>query len=532
MQGTEVELELDSRLRREAWWFDAHEADRVCFFFEEICRHSKGEWAGLPLILAPWQRKHIRRLFGWRRPDGTRRYRRSAWWVPRKNGKSTIAAGMGNYLTFADGEPGAEIYSVATSKDQAEAVFGEAKNMVEASTTLSAIGTVYKTSIYVPLNGSSYKVLSAKPRTKHGFNVHGVLIDELHAQKDRELYDVLTTAAGSRRQPLEFVISTAGNDVGHFSYEIWEYCKKVISGVFEAPDFLPVVYAAEAGDDWQDPEVWKKANPGYGISVKPEYLEAAFEQTKGQPGRIAAFKQLHLNLWSQTAEALIPIDAWRKCLVPIRPIEEFRGRRGWGGLDLSSTTDLTSLVLVFEPIDGIYDAWGTSWCPLDTIRERQKEDSAQYVKWVDQGLIRATPGNVIDYDLVERDVAAIAKVVQLEELAYDRAGASQIAQRLKDIHGITMAIVGQGMLDMSPPTKEMVRLVMARRLRVPNDEVMTWAASNVMGKRDTADTLIKPVKQRRYHRIDPIIALVMALGRATLGRNVGSVYDTRGPLVL
>lgn len=527
--GTAIEMGLDRRLRKRGYWFDAVQADRVCHF-AGYCQHSKGRWAGQPLTLEPWQRRIVRRLFGWMRPDGTRRYRRAALWLPRKNGKSTLIAVLLLYLTSADGENGAQVFSAASNREQAGMVFDEAKLMVQSSVELSRRATLYKSTIQFNVNkgGGVYRVLSAKPGSKHGLNVHGVGIDEIHAIKDRELYDVLTSASASRTQPMEIVISTAGNNIGSFGYEIWEYALKVRDGVLEDPEFLSVVYAADPGDDWRDEKTWAKANPNLGISVSLDFLRGELTKTRGMPGRIAAFKQLYLNLWTQAAQAWLPIDKCRECFAGARALSAYKGRRCWGGLDLSSTTDLTALALVFEPgEDEVYDLAVFFWVPRDTALEHERADRAQYVKWIDQRYIRATPGNVVDYDLVERDVAKIAGFVQLQELAYDRWGASQISQRLQDVHGITMVQHGQGYKDMSPAAKEFERVVLSKKVRIHESPVLLWQLSNVVVKRDPSGN-IKPDKSRPTNRIDGVVAALMGLARASLREQTTSVYATRG----
>lgn len=525
--GTAIEMALDRRLRKKGYWFDPAEADRVCRFVG-LCKHSKGKWAGQPLKLEPWQRRIVRRLFGWRREDGTRRYRRAALWLPRKNGKSTLIAVLLLYLTAADGENGAQVFSAASNREQAGMVFDEAKLMVQASRELSATSALYKSTIFFPQKKGVYRVLSAKPGSKHGLNVHGVGIDEIHAIKDRELYDVLTSASASRTQPMEIVISTAGNNIGSFGYEIWEYALKVRDGVLEDPEFLAVVYAADPGDDWRSEKTWEKANPNYGVSVSPDFLRGELTKTRGMPGRIAAFKQLYLNLWTQAAEAWLPIDKCRDCFAGARALSAYKGRRCWAGLDLSSTTDLTALALVFEPgEDEVYDLAVFFWVPRDTALEHERADRAQYVKWIDQRFLRATPGNVVDYDLVERDVAKIAGFVQLQELAYDRWGASQISQRLQDVHGITMVQHGQGYKDMSPAAKEFERVVLSKKVRIHENPVLLWQLSNVIVKRDPSGN-IKPDKSRPTNRIDGVVAALMALARASLREQNTSVYSRRG----
>ena len=527
-QGSAIELNLDARLKKAGYYFSKEKADHVCAFFETFLRHSKGVHAGKPFVLAAWQRMKLRRLFGWRRPDGTRRYRRSSWWVPRKNGKSTFAAGIALYLTSSDGEAGAQVFSFASNEDQAGVVHNEAKQMVRASPDLEEVAQVLKKTIYVPSSGSVYRVLASKAASQHGLNVHGVVGDEIHAIKSRELYDVLTTAQGSRVQPLELTISTAGNDVGSWAFELYEYSKKVATGVLEDPAFLPVVYEADPTDDWRDESTWAKANPNLGVSISIEYLREEMIRCRGMPGRIAAFKQLYLNIWAQVAEAWLDLNQWRACLVKARPIGEYKGKRCWGGLDLSSTTDLTALALVFDmEDDGPLEAACFFWVPRDTAREHERADNTTYVKWIGQGYIRATAGNVVDYDWVERDLVRVAKYCNLAELAFDRWGATQIVQRLQDEHGITMVQFGQGYKDMSPASKELERLVLSRGLRIVDNPVLTWNASNAVVMRDPAGN-IKPDKRRRGQKIDGVVALIMALARATLGAEAASGYESHG----
>lgn len=522
---------MDKKLRALGYWFDVAEADRVCTFFEQYLRHSKGEWKGQPVILAPWQRRALRRLFGWRRPDGTRRYRRSSWWIPKKNGKSTIFAGICLYLQQADGEPGAEVYSAAADEEQANNVFGEAQRMTESSPELSARTQVRKNSLYVEKTGSVFRVLTSKARTKHGFSVHGVVLDEIHAIKNRDLYDTLTGAGGARRQPMELTISTAGDDVGGWAYELWEYAVKARDGLYDDPHFLSVVFAADPEDDWRDEKTWAKANPNLGISCSIDSLREEFAKTRGMPSSIARFKRLHLNLWTQSAEAWLQIDKWRECLVEPRKISEYRGKKCWGGMDLSSTTDLTAFVLVFDMGDGQpFEVVPFFWCPRDTIQERQRADNTTYATWAEQGYLRTTPGNVVDYAMVKRDIVKIRRYTKLLEVAYDDWNATPIVQDLQDDHGLTMVPIRQGYKSLSPPSKELERRHLSKGLRIVNNPVLTWMASIVAVQRDRKSTAdgIKPVKQRPTHRIDGIVALVMALSRATLGEDTSSVYEERG----
>ncbi len=528
LQGSEVELRLDRKLIKRGWWFDVGLADHFVEFVENLLRHSKGRWAGQPVRLEPWQRRSLRRLFGWRKPDGSRRYRRSAWWIPRKNGKSFIASCVALYLTVGDKENGAEVYSAASEKEQAKIVFAEAKNMVEASDPLTAMTESFKDSIFMPTSRSRYSAVSAKPGSKHGLNVHGVILDELHAFKDRELYDVLTSASGARLQPMEFAISTVGSDIGSFAYEVWDYSVKVRDGVLEDPEFLPVIYAADEGDDWRHPSTWAKANPNLGVSITKKFLEGELKKCEGMPGRVAAFKQLYLNLWTQDVAAWLDLDAWIECALPgIKNLERYRGRKCFGGLDLSKTTDLSAFALVFPNDDGTVDSLIWLWCPADSAQKRAKKDRVQYPLWIQQGHITATPGNVVDYRHIRKEIQAISAMVDLQEIAYDRVFASELVQRLQDDDGITMVEFRQGFLSLAAPTAELERLITARQITHDGNPCMNWMVSNVVVKMDEAGN-IKPNKAKSRERIDGVVALIMALGRSSVRVGTSSVYETRG----
>lgn len=530
-RGTDVERRMDARLEKKGYWFDTAEADRIVYFFEKYCTHSKGEWAGQNITLADWQVARMRRLFGWRRPDGTRRYRRAHFWIPKKNGKSLIAAGLGVFLLGFDGEPGAEVYSAAGNEQQAKLVFDEAKKMVHASPLLSEDFETYTKSIAHPFTLSKYEVLSAKPGTKHGFNVHGVIIDEVHEFKSRDLYDFLASGTGSRRQPLEVVISTAGADVGSFGYELWELAHKLRDGILEDPHIMVTIFAADTGDDWQDEKTWAKANPNLGISPKLSFLRDELVKAKNQPSLVPAFKRLYLNLWTQSAKAWLDINKWRACPRCPTSLMRYRRRRCWGGLDLSKTKDLSSLALVFDRDDGLFDVLVLCWHPEDGLEERTRADMVQYPLWVEQGFLRATPGNIVDYRFIRHDIQRLARILRIQEIAYDRAYATELVQHLQDEDGVTMVEFGQGYLSMSAPALELERRHLGGLIALPDNPILTWQASNAVVRMDPAGN-IKPDKEKSRKRIDAIVALVMALGRATVGASGKSVYETRGIQVL
>lgn len=541
LTGSRIVRGLDAELRRQGWWFDAREADRVCTFLETFCRLSDGEWAGQPLLLRPDQRAWVRRLFGWRRPDGTRRYRRSHRWLPRKNGKSTEQAGIGIFLTLGDNEPGAQVYAAAANKEQSRYVFEPAKFMVTLSPALSTAFEIFKSSLYCPALGSRFEAISSKPSTKHGGSPHAVIIDEIHAHTSDELYNVLTSGFGARRQPMEIVISTAGDDIGHFSYELWEYAQKCIQGIIEDPEFLPVIWCADEDDDWRLESTWRKANPGFGISPKAASFETEIAKIQGIPSRESQFKQTRLNIWAQSTKAALDIGKWRQCLARQRlRLEDYANRECFAGLDLSKTTDLTALALVFPndpPEDGgpfkgpEYDVIVYFWCPAENAELRAKRDRVQYPLWIRQGYIRPTPGDVVDLRRIRHDVAEILSGVRLQELAFDPYRAAALAQELQDEEGMPVLEFRQSYTNFTGACEDLQRLHVSRGLLIDPNPVLTWQASNVAYRYGPSQNAM-PDKEKSRERIDGVVALLMALGRASVRRQGRSVYEERGIEVL
>lgn len=508
--------------------FDPSAAERVIRFFSFL-HHSKGEWTGRPIALEPWQQFVLAVTFGWKRADGTRRFREAYNEIARKNGKSTLAAGIGNYMLIADGEGGAEVYSAATKKDQAKIVHDEATRMVKASPGLSSrIGAV-RNNLHVPGTASKFEPLGADEDTMDGLNPHAVIIDELHAHKGRGLYDVLKTALGARRQPLLFSITTAGHDRQSVCWELHDYAQKVLDGSVEDDTFTGFLCGIDEDDDWQDPAVWVKANPNLGVSVKFESLESAAKRAAEIPGEQNAFRRLRLNQWTEQATAWLTADLWSRNGEPVDRAA-LVGRPCFGGLDLSSTTDVAAFVLVFPPTeaDPLWRVWPTFWLPDEDLKKRGDRDRVPYPDWERDGFLRLTEGNVTDYDVVRADIREIVEdlKVDLRELAYDRWNATQLVTQLAD-DGVTMVPFGQGFQSMSAPTKELAKLLLSGEIAHGNHPVLRWMAANVAVKEDPAGNL-KPDKAKSRQRIDGIVALIMALGRAMVQPTASSVYDTRG----
>ncbi len=511
-------------------YFDEDAAQHAIEFFGWL-KHSKGEWAGESFRLEPWQQFIVGSIFGWKRADGLRRFRNAYVEIPRKNGKSTLASGVGLYLLVADGEPGAEVYTAATKRDQARITHGEATRMVKASPALRKRVRVFKDNLNVPATNSKYEPLGADADTMDGLNLHGALIDELHAHKTRGVVDVLDTATGARRQALIFEITTAGWDRLSVCWQHHRYSEQVLQAIVEDDTWFAFVASIDKEDDWTDPTVWAKANPNWGVSVKPDDLARKAERAKSIPAEQNAFKRLHLNVWTEQADRWMDVAKWDECDGEVDR-EKLAGRRCYVAVDLSSTSDITAAVALFpddeEPVG--YDILPFFWVPEETVIERTRSGNVPYLTWAEQGFIETTEGNVIDYRAIEARIGELAEEFTIAELGYDPWSATQISIHLQE-EGLNVVPVRQGFQTMSEPTKELMSLVLAGRIRHGGNPVLRWMASNMVVKQDPAGNL-KPDKSKSTEKIDGVVALIMALDRAIRNGNAGSVYEERGILVI
>jgi phage terminase large subunit-like protein len=518
----------DERAVREGCWFDLAAAERVRTFFRRFLRHSKGKWAGQPFELLDWQWQDVvAPLFGWKRADGTRRYRRGYIEVPKKNGKSTLFAGISLYLLAADGEPGAEIYSAAVDRDQASIVFNEGAHMVQQSPHLESHLHVVRSTkrIVCHRSRSVYRALSADVPAKEGLNAHAVLIDELHAQKTRDLWDALRYAGASRRQPLHLSITTAGYDRHSICWEQHEYARQVLDGVIDDPSFFAYIRAAEIDADWRDEQVWRKANPSFGITIDAEQFAEDCREAQESPAKENSFRRYRLNQWTEQDVRWLSMHKWDACATPLARLE---GRECFAGLDLSSTTDISALVLVFPEGDR-YEVLPFFWIPGEGARQRERRDRVPYLQWIRDGYIEATPGEVIDYDRIRRRIKELGERFNIRQIALDRWNATQLSTQL-DGDGFSVVAFGQGYASMSAPTKKVEELVLSGRLAHAGHPVLRWMAGNVSIETDAADNW-KPSKKKSMERIDGIVALIMAVDLAmTQPSEFHSVYETRGPI--
>jgi phage terminase large subunit-like protein len=537
-QTRDIELGAKRGLR-----FDQAAGERAVAFIEKYCKHHKGEWAGKPLLLTELQREIFIEVFGWLRVDGTRRFRTAYVEVPRKFGKSTVAGGVGLFLTVADGEKGAEVYSSATKKDQAAICWRDAAAMVKASAELKRFIKVYRGNMSCERMGSKFEPLGADSSTLDGLNPHGNIVDELHAHKDRGVWDVLDTAMGARRQPLTLAITTAGvYDPETIGWQIHDYATKVLEGVIEDDDFFAFIAAADEPPadqpEWYFTEAaQRQANPGYGVSPKADYLAKQARKAKDQPGFFNAYLQLHLNVWTRSVVRWLSLERWAECDpqpadVRAAASEREKGLEGkacFGGLDLSSKLDLSALALVFRGENGLIDVVCRFWLPEATVDRYLKKGQRHYDVWQREGWLTVTPGDVIDYEFIRAEVLALSKRFSLQELAFDPWGATDLATRIMG-DGIKMVETRQGYKTLSEPSKDLQALVVAKKLRHANNPILRFCASNAVITTDAAGN-IKPDKEKAADRIDGIVATVMGLSRLITMKTGGGSYIDRGPML-
>ena len=496
--------------------FDHAAADAAVAFFGNYLRLTKDRWAGKPFVLQPWQADDIvRPLFGWKRADGTRRFRRLVAWIPRKNGKTELAAGLALLMLLGDGVYGPEVYAIAKDKEQAKIVFEKAAAMVAMSPQLGRDLTVFKSAIYCQQLGGAIKPLTGNAEGKHGLNASGLVGDEVHEWRDGRLYTTVHQSEASRDQPLEALISTSGIRERGYGWELWLECQSILSGSVDDPDTLIVIYAADPEDDWTSEATWAKANPNLGVSVSIDYLRAECRRAQNNPRLENDFRRYHLNQWVGQAVRWLPIHVWdagrRR---DWRDETALVGRRCLAGVDLSSTRDVTAVVYVFPPEveGGIVDVVCRFFVPEATVEERVRVNRVPYDAWVRDGAIVATPGNVVDYETVIATIIADGERFDVAGLGVDRWNSSHFTTRLADqgFDAGKVALVGQGYASLSEPSKTLEKLVYAQRLDHAAHPVLRWMADNVAVTTDPAGN-IKPAKDRSAEKIDGVAALLDGL---------------------
>lgn len=517
------------------YWYDAVTADLAVDFIERHCCHIKGRLAGSPLTLEDWQADAIRTLFGWKRQDNLRRYRKAMFFLARKNGKTAMLAAIANMVMFVERfrDPGAEVYCAAASRDQSALLFDVAAGMVRRNPMMQKRCKILGSVKRIVVGDSFMRALPMEANTAHGFNSSLICCDELHAwegEHGREFYDVLQTSTGAREEPLSIDITTAGYDKESICYKQFTHAEKVRDDPTYDEAFLPVLYYAKPDEDWTDPKVWAKANPNLGVSISLDYLERECKAAKESPAKESVFRRLHLNQWTESSARWLSSEKWANCsTVGKSPSEhlawasQFIGKDCWAGLDLSTTTDLTAFVLAFPMDGGKIGLLPHFWVPEEGMRRRSRKDRVPYDVWQKQGWLNATPGETVDYEYVIAAIQELSKQYNIREINFDRWGAPNVRIQLEN-SGLTMLEFGQGFASMSPPSKELEKLVLDGRLDHGNHPVLNWCAANVVAELDAAGN-IKPSKKKSTERIDGIVAAVMALGGLVANNNSGSIYS-------
>lgn len=545
------------------YYFDPIAASFAIAWIETYCRHTEGEWFGRPFVLARWQRRIVRKLFGWKRADGTRRFRRLWLEVGRKNGKTEFAAALALLLFVGTGEARGQVYSLATDKDQARIVFEKATIMVSLSEDLRREIEALKPSLWCSALLASFKPLSSQPDSKHGFSPSGIIGDEVHAWASGELYEVVHEGEGARAEPLDILITTAGKRGENFAWEQHEHALAVLKGEVEDDDLLVVIYAAADDADWTDPAALAAANPNLGISPKREFLESEMRAARQNPRKENRFRQYYLNQWVEQSTRWIPMEYWNLCTASPDPRdvkrfladperdesvleiarargefdpllwkklrERMKGRPCAGGIDLATTSDIASEALCFPPDKpGGPDTYlWRFWLPRETLKKVKENVRKLYEAWEKAGALVLTPGNVTDYAFIKKDVIEDAKTYRLSAFAVDRWNATQLATELLNTEGLPVELFGQGFASMSGPSKEFERGFMGLSIEHGNHPVANWMAKNVAIDTDPHDN-IKPTKKNSGGKIDGIVAGIMAKGILMAKPATTSVYESRG----
>jgi phage terminase large subunit-like protein len=513
------------------FYFDQAAADRAVNFIEKFCSHVKGELGGRPFILEAWQKDDIiRPLFGWKRPDGRRKYRTCYVEIPRKNGKSNLSAAIALYMLFSDGEPGAEVISAAGDRQQANIVFSVAQEMIYNSDELRRRCRVLRNS--VEYKSSFYKSISAEASTKHGFNCHAVIFDELHTQPNRDLWDVLVTSTGARTQPLIMALTTAGHDRNSICWEVHEYARQVKEGSIIDPTFLPVLYHADPADDWTQEATWRKANPGFGSICKAEYFEQEVQKARNVPSYLNTFLRLNLNIWTSAEHAWIPDDIFMRGADPLPPDEVLQTLPCYGGLDLASTTDLTAFAMLFRDDDAdCFYLKVHQFVNSEKAQSKKLSAGIDYMRFAEDGHITIIDGNTTDFRTVKEYVTRMAGIYDLRSVGYDPRWSAYLVSELT-AEDINMRPMAQNITVMNGPTKEFEMQMMRGNIVHGGNEVLRWQMGCAVVYTDVNENK-RVVKERsETKKVDGVIASIIAMNEYMHERTNGSDYELLGVISL
>lgn len=507
----------------EGYHFDPDRADYAVEWIEDHCTHVKGGLGGTPFLLENWQRALIMTLFGWYDKDGLRRYRELLLYIPRKQGKSPLCAAILLYVLDTDDEPGYEAVSAAATRDQASMVYDWVKGMIRNDEWLSGRFKEYRSpKKMIPIRDqvSYYMPVSADAETKHGGNLHLIAFDELHTQPNRELFDVLSTGTAARKQPLLISLTTAAVFGESICNEKLAYAKAVLQGSITDPTFLPILFYAPQDADWTDLEVWKKANPNFGVSLQEDYVRKEIAKAKVTPSLVPNLKRFHLNIQTMSADMWLDLDKWNAC----DKEPEYSGPC-FAGLDLASTRDICAFVCFWPETGAVACKF---YLPESAVHLPSRK---HYLPWVEAGYLTVTEGTVLDYTKVREDIAAANDAYEIDMLGFDKAAANEITTALYNEHGIPCVSVPQTMLGISEAARKLERLVIEGGLAHGNNPVLTWMAGNTYVKTDDAENIL-PSKKHSPAKIDGIAALCDAIA-ASIGTEIeANVYEERGLICL
>jgi phage terminase large subunit-like protein len=511
--------------------FDRKAAQRPIDFFSEFLVHTEGEWDGKPFIMTPAQQAKTWILYGWLQNRQGAYYRRFKWAYNeegRGNGKSAYASGLCIYELVAFGEAGPWVYSAATDKKTAKLVWNTSELMVKRSAPLRSRITIFRENMHIPGTAAKFEPCAAEDDKLLGLRPHFTLIDELHEHKTSGIWDVFTSAMGKRKQPLLLAITNSGYDRNSVCWKQREYSVKVLDQIFDDDNWFAWIQGIDDDDDWEDESCWIKANPNLGSIVDIDDMRQQAQKAKNDPSALNQFLRFRLSRWTEGDVSWMPMHLWDKCRGEVEDLkhllEKMKGRQCIGSLDLSSTGDTSSFGLVFPPSgdDPKWTVIARCFLPKDAIHERARRDRVPYDVWERQGRFILTPGRVVDYDVIRTEVRRVAEMVDLKEIVFDRWNSTDLVKDLEG-DGFTMVKWGQGFQDMNAPTKRLMELVLTEELVHGGDPVLRWMASNVVVFLDAAGN-VKPDKARSREKIDGIVAIIMALGRAML---VGETQYTR-----
>lgn len=515
----------------ECYWSPEH-AQKAVSFFEDCLSHTKGPVAGKPFALEPWQAAVNATMYGWLRPDGTRRFRKSYRTVPRKNGKTTWTAGEALFVMLTDGEARGENYCAGADREQASLAFATAAAMLRENPDLIKACKVVDSQKRIIYRDSFLRAIPANEEASHGFDISFLCGDELHAWPHRRMYDVLMTGMGARPQPVCIWITTAGHDRESVCYKEYKYAKGVRDGKIDDPYYLPVIYEAEEKDDWQDPDVWKKANPNFGVSLREDYMQAECKRAINEPSYQNTFRRLHCNQWTSQKSRWLLMDKWRECKTTQTDFEP--GTPVYAGVDLSATTDLTCVSLVSRNADGGFKVRPHFWIPEYRMQEIEKRDRVPYSTWEKQGHLTVIPGYRIDQGYIEKYILdAMNSHINLRYVGFDPWCAEMLSMRL-EAAGVPMVKVRQGAATLSAPSKELEACVLSGTLDHGDNPVLAAHAENVEVQTD-ANSNIRPVRPpfASGRKIDGIVASVMGIACClAAAQSTGSIYESRGPILV